>query len=168
MKRAPKQPLQLSIYNGEKRKESNEKMKEYKKHADKMHIGEKVFIASDEIREDEKALRKWNELVRLYKDFVFVTEVDQGTIEKYCLLHSEWFKLLKDKKELQQENISMLEYYNKLDTLKIDSQLNKKLDLLIKMEDRLYLNPLSRLKSVPKKQEEKPVSQLEKLGFGNV
>ena len=39
--------------------------------------------------------------------------------------------------------------------LTFDSALNKKMDMLIKMEDRLFLSPLAKLKNIPKR--EKPV-----------
>ena len=51
--------------------------------------------------------------------------------------------------------------------LKIDSAINKKMDMLIKMEDRLFLNPLSKVKNVPKK-EPKTIDPATAKGFGNV
>ena len=37
--------------------------------------------------------------------------------------------------------------------LSVESAINKKMDMLIKMEDRMFLNPLSKVKSIPKKAE---------------
>ncbi len=51
--------------------------------------------------------------------------------------------------------------------LAIETAINKKMDMLLKMEDRLFLNPLAKVKNVPKKQE-KEVDPLEGKGFGNV
>lgn len=51
--------------------------------------------------------------------------------------------------------------------LTIESAINKKMDMLIKMEDRLFLNPLAKVKNVPKK-EEKKADPLDEKGFGNV
>jgi hypothetical protein len=50
----------------------------------------------------------------------------------------------------------------------IETAINKKMDMLIKMEDRLFLNPLAKVKNVPKKEPEKPADPLKKKGFGNV
>jgi hypothetical protein len=36
--------------------------------------------------------------------------------------------------------------------LTIETAINKKMDMLIKMEDRLFLNPLAKIKNVPKKE----------------
>ena len=49
--------------------------------------------------------------------------------------------------------------------LTIETAINKKGDMLIKMEDRLFLNPLSKVKNVPKKEaDKKPVSKFAKFG----
>lgn len=51
--------------------------------------------------------------------------------------------------------------------LAIETAINKKMDMLIKMEDRLFLNPLSKIKNVPKPQkEDAPVSKFAKFGAG--
>ncbi|MGG0756255.1 P27 family phage terminase small subunit [Brevibacillus laterosporus] len=51
--------------------------------------------------------------------------------------------------------------------LKIETAINKKMDMLIKMQDRLFLNPLSKIKNVPKpKKDEKPPSKFSKFGGG--
>ena len=51
--------------------------------------------------------------------------------------------------------------------LKIDTAINKKMDMLIKMEDRIFLTPLAKIKSIPRKVKE-PENHLKKKGFGNV
>ena len=40
--------------------------------------------------------------------------------------------------------------------LSVEAAINKKMDMLIKMEDRLFLNPLAKVKSIPKQQKEEP------------
>lgn len=51
--------------------------------------------------------------------------------------------------------------------LTIETAINKKMDMLIKMEDRLFLNPLAKVKNIPK-QEKKKEDPLASKGFGNV
>lgn len=52
--------------------------------------------------------------------------------------------------------------------LAVESAVNKKMDMLIKMEDRLFLNPLAKVKSIPKKvEEEAPPSKWAAFGAGN-
>jgi phage terminase small subunit len=51
--------------------------------------------------------------------------------------------------------------------LSIETAINKKMDMLLKMEDRLFLNPLAKVKNVPKK-EEKKTDPVADQGFSNV
>ena len=51
--------------------------------------------------------------------------------------------------------------------LKIETAINKKMDSLLKMQDRLFLNPLARVKNVPKspaKPKDEPTSKFGKFG----
>jgi phage terminase small subunit len=51
--------------------------------------------------------------------------------------------------------------------LVIETAINKKMDMLLKMEDRLFLNPLAKVKNVPQtKKEEKPPSKFGRFGAG--
>jgi len=51
--------------------------------------------------------------------------------------------------------------------LTIESAINKKMDMLLKMEDRLFLNPLAKVRNVPKAAPKK-ADPLGDQGFGNV
>lgn len=51
--------------------------------------------------------------------------------------------------------------------LSIEAAINKKMDMLIKMEDRLFLNPLAKIKNIPKKEAPKE-NPLADQGYGNV
>jgi hypothetical protein len=65
----------------------------------------------------------------------------------------------KDEFDKYKEKMITFEQYNK-----VEQSINKKIELLIKIEDRLFLNPVSRIKSIPKKpQEEKEESGLAAL-----
>jgi hypothetical protein len=43
----------------------------------------------------------------------------------------------------------------------IQRDINKVQDMLLKMEDRMFLNPAARIKSIPKKEKEKPKNMME-------
>jgi phage terminase small subunit len=161
-------PIEFSIYNNNKGHRTKKVIKERLKSQKEMKIGNNTFKVTQKILDNEVALQKWNELVKLYKDIDFVTSIDIGAIEKYCLSHAEYYKLIECKMELEKKIKDKLKLYHAIDELNLDNNINKKLDMLIKLEDRLFLNPLSRIKSIPKKEPEKPKSELEKLGFGNV
>lgn len=163
-----KQPMALTIMQGGNVKKSNETINRYKEHTKKMQVGEKTLIASQNILNNPVALRKWNELTKIYSEFEFVTEVDTSAIEKYCIMTADWQHLIDCRRDIMQKSTSNLGAYAVIKEMGLDEKINKKVDTLMHLEDRLFLNPLSRLKSVPKKQEEKKESHLESLGFGNL
>jgi hypothetical protein len=46
--------------------------------------------------------------------------------------------------------------------LNIDTAINKKSELIIKYEDRLFLNPLSKVRAIPRKQDKPKQTEMEK------
>lgn len=169
MKRDKKRPVALKVYSGEKPKLSNDEINTRMEHAEKMVIGGKQFVPSPEVLANDAALKKWNELIKKYKGFEFITDIDNGILQHYCLLEGELIDIIAIKRQI--ENDDSLDFTVKLmhlDKLKINSHYLKVLDTMLKYEDRLYLNPAARLKSAPPKQEEKKQSRLESLGFGNI
>jgi hypothetical protein len=50
----------------------------------------------------------------------------------------------------------------------MDSQKNKKAELLLKYERELFLTPLSKFKNIPASVKAKQKTPLEKAGFGNI
>ena len=49
--------------------------------------------------------------------------------------------------------------------LRIETAINKKLSVLMSMQDRLFLNPLSKVKNVPKKQDKPPENPADEFGI---
>ena len=163
-----KKPVMYHVLTGNKTTLSKEEIKRRQEAEEKLKIGEHVFVVTENILQNETALNKWKELVKIYEGFDFVTNVDVGVIEKYCLTHADYFELLEMKIRIKEEYPEPTLYLQALNELKLSNEINKKLDMLIKLEDRLFLNPLSRIKAVPPKPEEKKESLLDSLGFGNV
>ena len=145
-------------------------------------LGSKELLCPGYVKNDVTAFSKWREIKHIYKDVDFVSSGDIGLIGKYCMTHSEYIKLLSQKARIENFEIDyeqLLKTYSSdllegLDAffrfgpvMQLDNAINKKMDMLIKMEDRLFLNPLAKVKNVPKK-EEKKVNPLEDKGFGNV
>lgn len=127
-------------------------------------IGTNKLVCPDFVKNDIVAFAKWKELVKIYKDFPNVSSSDVGMIAKYCVTYSQYLEAIENKKRFEAR-------YNGAvpidDIVKLDGLINKKLDLLLKMEDRLFLNPLAKIKNVPKKEEVKK-DPLAERGFGNV
>lgn len=180
------QPIEIVKANGKKHLTKSEI--EHRKKSE-IKFGTKDLICPDYILDDEQALEKWAEVINLYDGVDFVSSGDNGMLARYCMTHSEYLDLLKRKKRLNdiaddsddvEEYIcnseefdyrirkKLLDMVSTSSLLSIENAVNKKLDTLIKMEDRLFLNPLSKVKNVaqPKKEEEKP-SKFLKFGVAS-
>jgi len=151
-------------------------------------LGQTKLRCPDYVKKDLYAYKRWKEIMKIYKDAEFVSGGDTGFLARYCITYSEYIELIGRKKRINSisENSDDVENYiddnenfeNKVKKqlsdmisteaiLKIDAAINKKMDLLIKMEDRSFLNPLAKVKNIPKS-EKKVVDPLAAKGYGNV
>jgi phage terminase small subunit len=120
------------------------------------------------VKNDVVAYAKWKEIIKVYKDINFVSSGDTGLLARYCVTFSEYLTLLDQKRRIQNfevnyerlseqfdpELLEGMDSFFKFDpVMKLDGAVNKKMDMLIKMEDRMFLNPLSKIKNIPKKAE---------------
>lgn len=130
------------------------------------------------VSKDKAALKLWNELIKEYiaaasKGVELLSSSDVGVLAIYCKTFSEYERLLGKYQQIEQIQIDSdvlsgylekvedangaaykaLNYLSQLASLegalKIETAINKKMDMLLKMQDRLFLNPLSKVKSVP-------------------
>ncbi|MFA5385999.1 MAG: hypothetical protein WC364_15315 [Eubacteriales bacterium] len=118
---------------------------------------------------------------------------DAGILARYCKTFSEYRALLQHRDRISQIEIEPEESVNLIEALEmrfgsrravklfekieyiisvggllnLETAINKKQDMLIKMEDRLFLHPLAKVKNVPRKEPEKK-DPLKERGFGNV
>lgn len=160
-----------------------------------IRFGGSKLKCPDFVKSDIAAYKKWKEITALYSDVDFVSSGDSGLLARYCKSFSEYQDLLESYQRIKEihydmdaldkfldaevtddeETASLFSYkaakqirdmisVNAL--LAIESSINKKMDMLIKMEDRLFLNPLSKVKNVPKPKEEKPESKWDKYKSG--
>lgn len=147
-----------------------------------------VFVKNDDI-----ALKYWKQLLKEYKSAAeqgveLLTSSDVGMLALYCKTYSEYERLLRAYQSIDQiafDTIDLEQYLEDSEEfdykvrqqlrkmiavdglLRIETAINKKMDMLIKMQDRLFLNPLAKVKNVPKpKNEEKKVSKFGKFGAG--
>ncbi|MNY12330.1 hypothetical protein D3C86_1454030 [compost metagenome] len=115
-----------------------------------------------------------------------LTSSDVGLLAMYCKTYSEYERLQKsyqtiDKvaydSEFLDEYIEESEEFNMKvkkqlrsmiavdGLLRIETAINKKMDMLLKMQDRLFLSPLAKVKNVPKpKEKEAAPSRFGKFG----
>lgn len=156
-------------------------------------LGDNKLICPDYVKRDVVAYKKWKEIVKIYKDFDSVTSGDSGILGRYCKTFSEYHNLINYREKITQVELDTEESAQAFDALEekygtkragkmfekiefimsaagvisFDKAINSKMDMLVKMEDRIFLNPLAKVKNVPKK-EPKKVDPLANKGFGNV
>jgi phage terminase small subunit len=112
------------------------------------------------VKNDAVAFKYWKQLLTEYKSAAkqgieLLSSSDVGALSLYCKTYSEYESLLKYK-DLYDTDIENID-----NVLKLESAINKKMDMLIKMQDRLFLNSLAKVKNVPKREKEKPDNPLE-------
>jgi phage terminase small subunit len=145
------------------------------------------------VKNDLVAFSYWKQMLKEYKEAAsngteLITSSDVGMLALYCKTYADYERLLKsyqtidkiayDTEALDQyiEDSEDFNYRVKLQLrgmvavdglLRIETAINKKMDMLIKMQDRLFLNPLAKVKNVPtQKKNDKPASKFAKFGAG--
>jgi len=176
------QPIELVQANGKKHLTKAE-MQERKEN--EIKLGDKKIACPDFVKSDIEAYKKWKEISKIYKEFDFVSSGDAGLLARYCKTFSEYQDLLSSYQRIKEihydseqldkaleETYEDEEVEKRLFSYKVKKQLrdmisinallsietavNKKMDMLIKMEDRLFLNPLAKVKNIPKPVKEEP------------
>ncbi|MNO29188.1 hypothetical protein D3C76_190960 [compost metagenome] len=115
--------------------------------------------------------RTYSEYEKLLKQY---QKIENIAIDDYVF--KEYFERLEAQADANEQDVNeyglrAMKYLSQLASLdgvlKIETAINKKMDMLIKMQDRLFLNPLAKVKNIPKpKKEEKPQSRFSKFGGG--
>lgn len=124
--------------------------------AAEVRLNELDLTASDRIKDDMIAYKKWKELRKVFNDCDLINGGADGTlIERYCLLYSKWCTYQDEAAILRQEGAPVaLEQL----ILKIGSELNK-------IENQLYLSPTARVKYQPAAPKEEPEDPLKAMGY---
>lgn len=188
-------PIDLIMAGGNKRHLTKAEI-EHRKNTE-IRFGNDKLVCPKHIKNDKIAYAKWKELIRLYKDFDFVASGDVGMLGRYCMAYSEYMDLLErrtmvcqlmpkvddDENEIIKDQLDagnvhpkriqkMIEKYEYIlsfgGIISLDKAINAKMDALVKMEDRLFLNPLAKIKNVPKKPPEEEKTELDQNGFGDI
>jgi len=190
-------PVSLHIAEGNPNRLTKAQMQDREENEVKLgkHELEKLKKPSF-ITKDKTANKIWNDLIKEYKSAAeqgveLLTSSDIGMLAMYCKTYSEYERLLAQYQRIEnakidehildeyigraeavdEVNYKALRYLSQLAAvegiLKIETAINKKMDMLLKMQDRLFLNPLAKVKNVPKpKKDDKPASKFAKFGGG--
>lgn len=138
------------------------------------------------VSRDKAANAHWNQLVKEYKaaadqGIELLSSSDVGMLALYCKTYSEYERLQKAYQRIDSiasDSDPLYQYILEQDDfamkamaqiaslasiegiLRIETAINKKMDMLLKMQDRLFLNPLAKVKNVPKAKKEAPKSAM--------
>ncbi|WP_153731556.1 P27 family phage terminase small subunit [Sporosarcina obsidiansis] len=117
---------------------------------------------------DPVAHKEFLRLRKLYKEIEFIEGLDQATINRYCQLKGQedflqqLYNQVKEAIDKAKQLSKKLSYYDELKD--IITKQNQVRDKMLKLEDRLFLNPVARMRSIPKKpNEEKKDSPMAKF-----
>lgn len=118
-----------------------------------LYTGE-TFKESSVVKSDPTAHEEFLRLQHLYDKIPYIDGLDQQIINRYCMLISQEVNLQKimDAMSLDIEQCEAfedrMEIYKNINGM--TTKLNQTRDMLLKLEDRLFLNPTTRVKSIPK------------------
>ena len=98
------------------------------------------FKESPAVKSDPVAHKEFLRLKKLYKSIQYVDGLDEQIINRYCMLVS------------QEHSMQEMIAHTKHDSEKIElyKEINKTRAMLLKLEDRLFLNPTARVRAIPK------------------
>jgi len=153
----PRKSTKLLLFEG---KSHRTKAEIEQRKAEEVHIGDQHFRAPDYIASDDIAYAKWKEVIKLYKSAETqgtISSADTDIIAQYCQTFSE--------------QRMMIEEYKKAKTAKGKRKLNtallKNREMILKIQDRIYWNPVARSKGMSRKKKEE-IDPLQKVGFGDI
>lgn len=158
--------IQMGLGKNKKTHRSGKYIEKRKSHEKKIKIGSHDFVITEKILEHPVAVSTWNRLVKTFKDFEYVTDADIDIIEQYCLTMAAYDDLLNVKRDIESMGLSRVDTYTELQKIKYYYEKNKIQDMIIKLSDKLFINPVARMKNIPKFAEENKDTFLEDMGFG--
>ena len=172
-------PLPLQLYDAKKAKPSKAVHKA-RKDAE-LRIGDDNYQMPPELYGDVDAMSEWDRITKLYKKagLRITSNSDTNILSRYCITNSEYLDLKKQQPEIPtkiaqttyspQGNEQIKETEEFLEWKQRDTIIMKKMDILMKLEDRLFLSPLAKFKYIPMiVKKDKKKEELDMLGFGNL
>jgi len=176
-------PISLHILEGNKCRLTKADIK--RRQESEIQLGEKKYTMPLVVKQNTHAKKMWSQVTKLYKssEVQLASSADVVIMSRFCLTYAEYMDLIERRSFLADAGLDWtasqaiapeefreeIEAILKVDPLtKLDNAINKKNDLLTKLEDRLFLNPLAKIKNIPKKDKKPASDPLSSAGFGNV
>lgn len=188
---AHRKPIQLHVIDGNKGKKTKV---DRDAHAEaEITMGTVNFSAPEAIKKIPRAYDKWKEVTKIYREsgLQLVTSTDNGVIARYCLLWAEWLDLVDERAQLAHIKLptedtaellavtheeyqraranrlwDIINYFTSLEgRLKLDDKINRKCDAILKIEDRIFLNPAAKVRTLHIARKKQPKDKLGTMGF---
>ncbi|AOY76675.1 P27 family phage terminase small subunit [Clostridium formicaceticum] len=166
-------PVQLLKVEGKSHR-TKEELEHREKMEKSLYTGT-TFKESPVVKEDPIAHKEFLRLKKLYKSIQYVDGLDEQVINRYCMMISQEKAMQKFIEKMNEDIDKCEDFSDRLDLYKTISGATAKLvqirNMLIKLEDRLFLNPTARMKSIPKtpleKNKESPMAEFLKRRNNN-
>lgn len=153
----PSKPVQLIKLEGKSHRTKKEL--EHREKAEKSLYTGTAFKESPAVKGDPVAHREFMRLKKLYKKIEYVDGLDEQIINRYCMMVSQEQSIQRLIADMNADVANCEEFADRLELYNAISGAVAKLtqirNMLIKLEDRLFLNPTARIKSIPKTPPEK-------------
>ena len=148
-------PRHLQLLEGNKNRRTKAELKDIAE--SEIKLGGKDFEASETIKADAIALRKWKSLIKTYLeyDIDFISDSDSGAIEQYCMSYAVVTRLERAKANIIKKNKDKDEIVILALIADIQKAIDTQIKIMLPLSDRLFLNPVSKIKGLRKKQEPK-------------
>lgn len=147
-------PVQLIKMEGNKDRRTKAELDAREKAEKALYTGTN-FREDATTKADPVAHKEFLRLRKLFKHIDFIDGLDQETINRYCRMKSQEQMLQEFYMELKERMDKLKSVPKKLDVYdsmkEVISKQNQVRDKMLKLEDKLFLNPVSRMRAVPKK-----------------
>ncbi len=154
----PSKPVQLLKLEGKSHRTKKELKR--REEAEKSLYTGTTFKEAPAVKADPIAHREFLRLKKLYKSIQYIDGLDEQIINRYCMLMSQEQALAKMMERMRQDIEEVEEVEDRIRIYEsiagVTDKTMKTREMLLKIEDRLFLNPTGRIKSIPKQPDEEP------------
>jgi phage terminase small subunit len=148
----PSKPTQLLKLEGKSHRTKKEL--EHREKAEKSLYTGTTFKESPAVKSDPISHKEFLRLKKLYKKIEYVDGLDEQIINRYCMLISQEQALSKMMSRMKMDIDEVEDVEDRMTIYQaiagVTDKTMKTRDMLLKLEDRLFLNPTTRIKSIPK------------------
>ncbi len=151
----PAKSVGIHIANGNRRHLSNHEIESRKELEAKVGSGTKIYRPSENVMKNVFALNMFKRMKKLFKNMTMIEGLDENIINRYCSLSAEADALERLLVTMNDDVDNCDDHKDRIQLYKAISGtvagLNKTRQMLMNIEDRLFMNPTARIKNVPAK-----------------